>query len=205
MQSPLFPGGTYHIFNRAMPDELLFRCGDNYRFFLSKYLKYIAPISRTYAFCLMPNHFHFALKIKSKIELRDIFYPKEKDDFLKEDIDFSLKIDLRFSNFYNSYAKAYNKMYNRSGKLFLPSHKKRNVSSVVYLRNLIQYIHYNPVHHGFVSDPYDWTFSSVVEYQKAEQILIDKPSIQNLFSTELDYIEKPKVENIKNLFLDLEY
>ena len=55
---PLLPGQYYHIFNHAVGDENLFRQAANYLYFLERYGHYIFPIARTYAYCLMPNHFH---------------------------------------------------------------------------------------------------------------------------------------------------
>ncbi len=63
---PLQPNTTYHIFNHANGFENVFREPENYRFFLEKYLKYIFPVAETYAYCLMPNHFHLVLRIRKR-------------------------------------------------------------------------------------------------------------------------------------------
>lgn len=63
-RTPLLSNQTYHIFNRAIGNELLFASDDNYKFFLEKYGKFIFPVADTYCYCLMPNHFHILLKIK---------------------------------------------------------------------------------------------------------------------------------------------
>lgn len=34
----------------------------------------------------------------------------------------------------------------------------------VHLRTAFNYIHYNPVKHGYVSDPYEWAWSSLPIY-----------------------------------------
>ena len=65
-----------------------------------------------------------------------------------------------FGNFFNAYSKAYNKMYNRRGALFVDDFFRKEVSGQDYLQTLIHYIHYNPVHHGFVNDLRDWKHSS---------------------------------------------
>jgi len=59
----------YHIYNRTNNKELLFKDEENYRYFLSLFQKYISPIAHVYAYCLIPNHFHFVLQIKSDQEL----------------------------------------------------------------------------------------------------------------------------------------
>ncbi|MCF6359136.1 MAG: transposase [Cyclobacteriaceae bacterium] len=60
----------YHIYNRANGNENLFRSDENYEYFLKKWGEYISDIADTYAYCLMPNHFHFLIKTKTEIELK---------------------------------------------------------------------------------------------------------------------------------------
>lgn len=62
----------YHIYNHANGDENLFRKEENYSFFLRKHLQHISPIAETIAWCLMPNHFHFLIKIKSEEEIAEV-------------------------------------------------------------------------------------------------------------------------------------
>ena len=40
----------YHIYNRGINGENLFKEDANYTFFLKKYSKYICPVARTYAY-----------------------------------------------------------------------------------------------------------------------------------------------------------
>ncbi|HEX4372500.1 MAG TPA: hypothetical protein VHZ50_04255, partial [Puia sp.] len=65
----LQPLSYYHIFNHANGDENIFREEENYRFFLEKYVLYIHPVAETLAYCLMPNHFHMLVKIKTEQQL----------------------------------------------------------------------------------------------------------------------------------------
>ena len=62
MQPEIF----YHIYNHANGSENLFRVEDNYRFFLERWGKYVEPVANTYAYCLMPNHFHALIKVKEE-------------------------------------------------------------------------------------------------------------------------------------------
>lgn len=59
----------YHIYNHANGDENLFREQKNYEYFLEKYKQHISPIAETIAWCLMPNHFHLLVKIKTEEEI----------------------------------------------------------------------------------------------------------------------------------------
>jgi len=58
---PLEVEKCYHIYNHAVGNENLFRCDENYRYFLKKYAEHISPIADTFAYCLMPNHFHLSV------------------------------------------------------------------------------------------------------------------------------------------------
>ena len=63
----------YHIYNHANGDDNLFREEKNYSFFLEKYHQHIDPIAETIAWCLMPNHFHLLVKIKTEQEVINNF------------------------------------------------------------------------------------------------------------------------------------
>jgi REP element-mobilizing transposase RayT len=66
-------GQTYHIFNHANGSENIFREEENYRFFLSKYSQYLGEVVDTHAFCLLPNHFHLLVTVKSEFGLRESY------------------------------------------------------------------------------------------------------------------------------------
>jgi REP element-mobilizing transposase RayT len=63
---PLQPDRSYHIFNHANGFENIFRIEVNFIYFLEKYWLYILPIAETYAYCLMPNHFHLVVRIRKR-------------------------------------------------------------------------------------------------------------------------------------------
>jgi REP-associated tyrosine transposase len=150
------PSTYYHIYNHANGSENLFRSEENYRYFLQQWGKYIEPIAHIYAYCLMPNHFHILIKTKSEKEFLDLTGFKNLSG-LKETEKF---ISQHFSNLFNSYTKAYNKMYERRGSLWNRPFKAKEITSDSYLTNVIFYIHHNPVHHGFTEKIEDWPHSS---------------------------------------------
>jgi putative transposase len=61
----------YHIYNHAVGGRELFRTHDNFEYFLALYDKYISPIAQTFAWVLMPNHFHMLVRINSEKEIAD--------------------------------------------------------------------------------------------------------------------------------------
>lgn len=65
----------------------------------------------------------------------------------------------QFSHLFNAYAQAINRRYSRSGSLFEKPFERKRITDEDYLRQVILYIHHNPVHHGFSDyiDQYWWS------------------------------------------------
>jgi len=75
-------------------------------------------------------------------------------------LDSSKYLSKQFSNLFSSYTQAFNKQQRRRGSLFIPNFERKHIDSDEYFRQLIHYIHFHPVHHGFVDDLRDWKHSS---------------------------------------------
>ena len=155
----LLPGRHYHIFSRAVGFEKLFREDENCRFFLQKLTEHVLPVCSVWAYCLLPNHFHILVEIREEHDLRQAFEKVKKDRAYKEEFlpDFIME---RFSNFLNSYTKAFNKRYQRKGSLFLDYIRRKEIESDNQFSNCIFYIHRNPVHHGLTDSIDSWKWSS---------------------------------------------
>lgn len=61
---PLKINQYYHIYNRGNNGQLIFFQERNYSFFLKQYAKYMNPYWNTFAYALLPNHFHLFIQIK---------------------------------------------------------------------------------------------------------------------------------------------
>lgn len=177
----------YHIYNRGINGENLFIEPTNYDYFLTIYEKNINCIADTYSYCLMKNHFHFLIKIKTEEDLKD--YSKRH-------------YSQAFSNLFNTYTKAFNKRYNRSGTLFERPFKRKQVDNPKYLKNLIRYIHNNPVHHGYCDNPIDYPWSSYLECIKVSSKKIEHNQVISLFENVENF--KKEHQN-KNYDFDLEF
>jgi len=163
-------GGVYHIYNHAVGRDNIFKEAENYYFFLRKISSRIKPFADVLAFCLMPNHFHFAIRIKNKKELVNYWNRKipqlksrREKRGLKENADhvlLDILIVTEFANLFNSYVQAFNKKYKRMGSLLKESFQRKRIDSDLGLIRLISYIHNNPVEHGFVSSREEWKYSS---------------------------------------------
>ncbi|MEX0660153.1 MAG: hypothetical protein WEA58_01055 [Balneolaceae bacterium] len=161
----LKPSQIYHIWTHANGNgnENLFRDEENYNFFLEKYSLHVEPVAETFAYCLMPNHLHLMVRIKEEEEVLEFVRDKKSNRNLQGFGNlggFSKVISQQFSNLFNAYTKAINKVYDRKGSLFIPNFKRKRIDSDHYFGTLIAYIHNNPVHHGFVDHPKKWLHSS---------------------------------------------
>ncbi len=199
---PFEPDKIYHVYNHANGTEVLFKSDGNYKFFLDRLKSYILPIADIYAYCLMPNHFHIALKIKAEPEL--LAYFSSRNISLQNTEGISERVLQEFSNFFNSYTKAFNKMYKRRGRLFTASLRRKLIDNDIYFRRVIHYIHFNPVHHGFVDDPRDWKYSSFEVYFSTKPTSVNRQQVISLFNGIDGFNEYHKQKIDEDLALELE-
>lgn len=158
----------YHLFTRVSGNETIFRKEGNYTYFLSQVSKYLLPYSEIYAYCLAPQRFSFLVCFKSKKEILKNLNLLDKD-FTKSDEHKFLMQPL--SNLLNSYAKAYNKMFQRKGALFIDYIKREKLDDEESLKNTLREIHCIPIQNLLAKNPEDWKFSSYNAYLSP-----DKPS-----------------------------
>ncbi len=164
---PLEAGKIYHIYNRGVNSNVLFFESNNYSYFIKLYNKHINPIAETYAWCLMKNHFHFLVKIKTEEENKS----KNK-----------ISPSQSFSNLFNAYTKAFNKTYGRHGPLFERPFRRKEIKYRKYLQNVIAYIHNNPVNHKICADPFDYSWSSYLTCLTNKPTKLERSKVLSLFN-----------------------
>ena len=131
------PGAIFHIYNHAIDDYELFYDDEDYGYFTNLFQDNIKKIPASiYAYCLMPNHYHFLMRQDSDIEIFRLF---------------------NYS--FISYAHYFNYKYDRKGPIFQSPLQHKKVDNNHYLLHLCKYIHLNPVRSGLVKDPHDWAYS----------------------------------------------
>ena len=142
----------YHIFNRGNNRETLFRQERNYHYFMEVYAKHVYPVADTFAYCLLPNHFHFAVQIKSESDIAKVLRKRNPQK--------SLDPGQNFGNLFNAYTKVINNTFGRTGSLFEKPFHRKPITDDAYFQRLVLYIHYNPQKHGLIDDFRLWPFSS---------------------------------------------
>ncbi len=201
MGVPLETDKYYHIYNHANGRENLFDNEGNYYFFLKQYDKYICPILDTFAYCLMPNHIHFAVKIKPETELKLLEHYKLSKSYGSSE----KYISKQFANLFSSYTQAFNKQQNRKGSLFMQNFKRKLIDSDNYFKQLVIYIHLNPVHHGFVKYLKNWKFSSFNSYFSSKETKLKRNEVFNWFDGEENFRKSHKEEFDNNFVNNIEF
>ena len=170
---PLEEGNTYHLFNRGVNGTNIFKEKRNYEYFLKKYDEYCSPVFETFAYSLLRNHFHLLVTVKKKVIVM-------RKDGKGEMI---LNASRQLSHFFNCYAQSFNKAYHRHGKLFEEPFNRRLVDSDDHHTCLVNYIHFNPQHHEFVSDFREWPHSSYPRYISEEYEFLALDKMKEWFGT----------------------
>lgn len=185
---PLLADNIYHITGHAVGKEKLFLNDDNYRFFLKQFDKYIAPVADTFAWSLLPNHFHFLIQLKSYPGL--LAHYKKIKPHGKEDEGWQPGFVMkRFSNLFNSYAKAFNLKNYRRGALFMDYMRRVEVSTDAHYSATVFYIHKNPVHHGYCKDMAAWPWSSYKTILSDAPTKIERQKVLEWFGGRQRFIE----------------
>lgn len=177
---PLEKDFYYHIYNRGINGCEIFKNNDNYNYFIKLLSKYLDSYITIYAYGLLYNHFHLVVKIDEDQKI----------------------VSQKFSNFFNAYAKAFNKAHNRTGSLFEKPFKRIRLLSEDYLKNLIIYVNTNPIKHKVSLNFENYLYSSYSECLLRKSQIVNVNEVLELF----DDIENFKfVHQYKKVILSQKY
>lgn len=182
-------GGMYHVYNRGVNRCNLFYAKANYLYFMRLFADHIAPVVQVFAYCLLPNHFHFLLRL---LEADEILSRNDLHDYWQHARDD--RPHQYFSNFFNAYARTINDSYGRSGSLFQRPFRRIPVTTDDYFLNLITYIHRNPQKHGLVDDFRDWPYSSYDAILHDKPTRVEKTAVLDYFGGLVQFIEAHQTE-----------
>ena len=213
--SPLLFNTHYHIYNRGVNGENIFIQERNYDLFLKLFEKHLSSVTDLFAYCLLRNHFHVSVRVRSEEEILESKktinriktlrvlsantrqseqgdFAIDPDDQLRKPLGSSnlgsQYVSNQFSNFFNAYAKTINKAYGRTGSLFEHPFERVPITTDKQFWNVIAYIHQNPQKHGFVKDFRDWKYSSYGIIPARKHTLIKRDEVMKWFGTIDDYL-----------------
>jgi hypothetical protein len=179
----------------------------NYDLFLKLFEKHLSPVADLFAYCLLKNHFHLSVRIKSEEEILETqktlkvstpntehdvqaTFPNPGDSSRGKPLGFENYASRQFSNFFNAYAKTINKAYGRTGSLFQHPFGRVPITTDKQFWNVIAYVHQNPQKHGFVKDFRDWKYSSygVILKSNGNSTIVRRSQVMEWFGTRDDYL-----------------
>ena len=141
-------GATFHIYNHAIDDYNLFYDDEDYDYFLNIFENNLKKVpASVYAYCLMPNHYHFLIRQDSDVQVYRLF----NYAFVK-------------------YALYFNKKYDRKGPIFRSALQHKLVDNNTYLLQLSKYIFMNPVRANLVNHPNKWPFTNLAQIDENSPI-----------------------------------
>lgn len=194
-------GKHYHIYNRGVNSENIFTCEEDYLDFLDKMDIYLNPIAVVISWALLKNHFHLLVYIKNESEIGflDSRQSKNSDSTKKWATFFNNTGNQKllakpkpvemFKHFFNSYSRWFNIKHEREGSLVNKNYERKLVDNNSYFKNLIVYIHNNPVKHGFVNHPLEYPWSSHLGNNRNLNINFNESKFVSYFET-YDEFEK---------------
>ncbi len=140
------PDTWHHVMNRGIARRPVFETDEDRRFFLSLLAKEArAGRLEIHAYSLMLTHFHMLVRsVRGELSeaMRRIQY---------------------------RYSRRFNRTRRRDGPLFRGRFLSRHVDSLRYRRQVVIYIHDNPVHAGLVSNPADDEWSSAHHLSRTQR------------------------------------
>ncbi len=185
---PIIEGQYFHIYNRGVNSEDIFKEKKNYYYFLKQYSFYCNTVLDTLAYCLLKNHFHLLVYVKENVEV-----PRTDG----KEGSFRLHASKQLGHFFNSYAQSINKAYKRTGQLFESPFERKLVDDESYMMSLIYYCNQNAVHHGFVKSTNDWEFSSYHAVIKNDKSLVAVDQVLKRFGDIQRFKEAHTTNSIK--------
>jgi REP element-mobilizing transposase RayT len=111
----------YHIYNRDINGANISVQERNYFFCLDRWKKYLSPYFDVIAYCLMPNHFHFLVRVRpfqeSMISGINADGTQRSQKFVKGMVSYNEYLEDQFKRLFSSYALAINRQEGRHGSL----------------------------------------------------------------------------------------
>ncbi len=156
----LVDGGVYHIIARGHNRHKLFHSLDDYKIYKKIIRDYTSIFNfDIFHYCLMPNHVHMLLKVKSGLELPRIM-----------------------QGINQSYSRHYKRAYNLVGNVFQGRYKGLLIDKDEYLLECGRYIERNPLRARIVGNIAEYYFSSYNFYAKnrKDNILTSNPLYNEL-------------------------
>jgi len=155
------PGIFYHVCNRAIGKDVLFKHFFDYDDYLTDIEKIILPVANLNAYCILDNHYHLLVRIREHAS----------------GFEFSQAVN----RLQSIHAKRFNYKYKRKGGLFLRPFNRIPIKNDGQLAWVFWYIHRNPLHHGKTENWEDYPYSSYSYFKYNRASFLDTSTMLDFF------------------------
>lgn len=142
-QKELVKNGIYHAYNRGLEKRTIFLDSLDYKKFIQLINEYqnihAKKMVSIFAYCLMPNHFHFLVQQKNDMDM-----PRFIQVITGE------------------YTRYFNWRYRREGQLWQGTYKAKRIKDESQFNHVLNYIHMNPIE--ITEHINNYRFSSLKSY-----------------------------------------
>lgn len=164
-----FKGNTYFITTTVINHIKVFDLGFHYYDILIESLKFLLNKNKAGLICyvLMPNHLHLIISFPEGIGVSDFMrdFKHYTSGKIKKQLKSEMKDELVFNLTQLSRTGRYKLWMDRFDDLIITSDKT--------LETKINYIHFNPVKAGLVSEMTEWKYSSARNYYLDDNSVIE--------------------------------
>jgi putative transposase len=169
----LVDGSFYHVLNRGNRKQKIFYDVVDY----STFLKYASNALDTFpvkifAYCLMPNHFHFLVRA-----------------------DHSANLSKWVHSLGTRYALLFHHKHETTGHVYQGRFKSFMIENEDHLNRVTRYVERNPVQAGLVPSSYDWKWSSNYERTRNRRFLLCDEEFRTERSNWTAYVDTPLAES----------
>jgi len=166
----------YHIFNRVNNHRSVNLSEGTFKHFIlllkCLHTEYKLEI---YAYCLMTTHYHILIKTDTS------------------------NLDKAMKYFGENYARNINKHTNATGPVFTSRYKAKYISDDAYFLQVLKYIHLNPVEANICTYFEDYQWSSIQDYNNADNSVTNIKEVLNKFASYDDFIHYHHRGNTKQI------
>ena len=111
-----------------------------------------------------------------------------------------------FRHLFDAYAKWYNSKFDRTGELFESTFERKWINSDKYLKTMVEYIHYNPVHHHICNKIADYKWTSYQTILSDKLTKLKRNEVIEWFGDSANFIfvinKTDKFDDIEHLIIE---